>query len=383
MLPAGWQAPPLSLYVHIPWCISKCPYCDFNSHAYGEWVDEKGYVQALLMDLEQDLALLPRRTVETVFFGGGTPSLFDADVMVMLLQGISDRVAIADDAEITLEANPGAADAAKFEVLAGAGVNRLSIGVQSFDDGMLQALGRVHSSREASQAYGQARAAGFTNINLDLMFGLPRQTPEQAMRDLETAIYLRPEHISWYQLTIEPNTLFHHSPPEIPDDELLWEIQQQGQQKLQDAGYMQYEVSAYALQGKSCRHNRNYWSFGDYLGVGAGAHGKLTTDNEVLRTWKIRGPAAYQSTAVEGGEVRKQKRLGNEDLRVEFMLNALRLNDGVEMELFRQRTGLPPDAIAESRRLSIQRGLLCDTPRRLQATELGRRFLNDLVGMFG
>jgi len=376
------SCPPLALYAHVPWCVRKCPYCDFNSHAYDSTVDERAYVNAMLVDLDQDVELVPGRQLDSIFIGGGTPSLIAAEAIALLLGGISDRLKLAGSPEITLEANPGAVDAGKFTAYREAGVNRLSIGVQSFDNTKLTALGRIHSSREAEQAYTKARAAGFGNINLDLMFGLPGQSVAQAMADLEMAISLNPEHLSWYQLTIEPNTLFHHQPPVTPEDDVLWEMQQLGQAKLSTAGYRQYEVSAYARTGFQCRHNTNYWSFGDYLGIGAGAHGKLTAGQGILRTWKDRNPRSYVVAALDERSGGGRKWLSAEDLELEFMLNALRLKEGVSADLFARRTGLPLSHLAGRLQQARDGGLMTADPDRLQATELGRRFLDDLVGMF-
>lgn len=373
---------PLALYAHIPWCVRKCPYCDFNSHAYDSAVDEKAYVNAMLMDLDQDVALVSDRKLDSIFIGGGTPSLVAAEVIGCLLHGISDRLRWAGSPEITLEANPGTVDAGKFVAYREAGVSRLSIGVQSFDNTKLSALGRIHSREEAEQAYSKARTAGFGNINLDLMFGLPGQSVAQALADLDAAIALNPEHLSWYQLTIEPNTLFHHQPPMTPDDELLWEMQQLGQERLTAAGYHQYEVSAYAKAGFQCRHNINYWSFGDYLGIGAGAHGKLTAGQGVLRTRKERNPRSYAAAALESKPVAGRKWLTKEDLALEFMLNALRLTEGVPAEVFVERTGLPLADVTGVVQEARDRGLMSTDATRLQPTGLGRRFLNDLVAMF-
>ncbi|RTZ79468.1 MAG: YggW family oxidoreductase, partial [Gammaproteobacteria bacterium] len=276
-------SPPLGLYVHIPWCVRKCPYCDFNSHAAQGELEEQAYVDALLTDLAREEA--GGRVVETLFIGGGTPSLFSGEAITRLLQGIRDTLDLASDTEITLEANPGAVDAAHFEAYREAGVNRLSIGIQSFDGDALQRLGRIHDARQAVEAFETARAAGFENINLDLMFGLPQQKLEEALDDLRRAIALGPEHLSWYQLTLEPHTPFHRHPPPLPADDLVWEMQEQGLELLAKAGYGRYETSAHALVGWRCRHNLNYWRFGDYLGIGAGAHGKITA-GEVTRYWK-------------------------------------------------------------------------------------------------
>jgi putative oxygen-independent coproporphyrinogen III oxidase len=374
--------PPLSLYIHIPWCVRKCPYCDFNSHALREPVDEDAYIAALLQDLEHDLPLSGGRDLGSIFIGGGTPSLFSGSAIERLLSGIRRVIGVVPDAEITLEANPGAVDIAHFEGYLAAGVNRLSIGVQSFDEQMLHKLGRIHSPAEAGQALMLAREAGFQNINLDLMFGLPEQDLSMAMLDLETAMALSPNHLSWYQLTIEPNTWFHAHPPPTPDDELLWEMLEAGQVRLRDAGYVQYEVSAYARGGDNCRHNLNYWTFGDYLGIGAGAHAKLTTANGVTRRWKQKHPAVYMDQLRNAQNVFEDQHLQASDLSLEFMMNALRLYQGVPSTLFEERTGLPLSAAQEGLDVAVEKGLLDQSGGLLRATDLGRNYLNDLLGLF-
>jgi len=333
---------PLSLYIHIPWCEKKCPYCDFNSHMARAEIDEAAYVQALLNDLDDEITTfqtaITSRKIQSIFIGGGTPSLFSAESIHTLLDELAKRLDFAPDIEITLEANPGSSEANKFMGFRQAGVNRLSIGVQSFNPGHLSILGRVHSSNEANNAASYAKAAGFKQFNLDLMFGLPEQTIDQAIEDLSIAINCDATHLSCYQLTIEPNTLFHAQPPVTPDNETLWEMQTVLQEMLKDNGYVQYEVSAYAKQNSQCRHNLNYWQFGDYLGIGAGAHGKLSLENgEIIRRWKIKHPATYIS---------KDNKLGGQNnveanaLPFEYMLNALRLTDGFNLEQFEQRTRL-------------------------------------------
>ncbi len=371
---------PLSLYVHIPWCLRKCPYCDFNSHEVKAGLPEQAYVEALLADVEADAPRTAGRQVQSIFIGGGTPSLFSGRAIARLLEGIAARLSLAADAEITLEANPGAVDAGHFAAYRDAGVNRLSIGVQSFSGEKLRALGRVHDPEQARAAFRIAREAGFGNINLDLMFGLPGQSVRESMEDLRQALALGPEHLSWYQLTVEPNTLFHHQPPVVPDDESLMEMQETGLALLARQGYAQYEVSAHAREGFRCRHNLNYWRFGDYLAAGAGAHGKLTEGEGVRRYWRERQPQAYMNRA--GGAVAGERLLVADDLRLEFMMNALRLNDGVPMELFVERTGLVEDALSESLACARSQGLLEDAPGWLRPTARGRRFLNDLLGVF-
>ena len=368
---------PLSLYLHIPWCLRKCPYCDFNSHAVKGELPEQAYLEALLADVEADAAQTGGREVQTVFIGGGTPSLFSGAAIRQLLEGIRSRLPVADDAEITLEANPGAVDAGHIADYREAGVNRISIGVQSFAADKLKALGRVHDPRQARDAFHLARRAGFQNINLDLMFGLPEQTLQQALDDLRQALALAPEHLSWYQLTLEPNTLFHHQPPALPPEELLWDVQEAGQALLARHGYGQYEVSAYARDGLYCRHNLNYWQFGDYLAAGAGAHGKLAGKSGVQRYWRERQPLAY----MQGGKT-AWRLLNRADLRLEFMMNVLRLREGAPLALFRKRTGLPLSSLEDSLARARAKGLLRASGEWLQPTPLGRRFLNDLLVMF-
>ncbi len=374
--------PPLSLYVHFPWCVRKCPYCDFNSHAVRDGVPERAYVDALLRDLESELPSVAGRRIETIFFGGGTPSLFAPDSIARLLDGIRARIAVAPDAEITLEANPGTVDTDRFKGFRDAGVNRLSIGIQSFDNDKLKALGRIHGRDEALRAAEAARLAGFENCNLDLMFGLPGQTVEQAVTDIRTAIEQQPTHLSAYQLTIEPNTLFHARPPALPGDDAIWDMQQAIQAGLAGAGFKQYEVSAYAQSGRACRHNLNYWQFGDYLGIGAGAHGKLTTANGIARRWKHKHPEQYLAKSGTDAAIGGEQRLGTHDALAEFMLNALRLTDGVSAALFTMRTGLSLDTAEASLREARRRGLLVEDSATIQPTAQGRRFLNNLVELF-
>ena len=376
-----FELPPLALYIHIPWCVKKCPYCDFNSHAAGPNLPEQEYVDALLSDLDTDLHLAQQRPLRSIFFGGGTPSLFSANALDRLLQGVQKRLNFADDIEITLEANPGTFEQAKFRDYRTLGINRLSIGVQSFQAEKLKALGRIHDGNEAVRAADMARAAGFDNFNLDLMHGLPDQSIEDALSDLRTAIAQNPTHLSWYQLTVEPNTVFWNQPPQVPEDDILWDIQEAGQALLAAEGYRQYEVSAYAQPDKAARHNLNYWTFGDFLGIGAGAHGKLSTaDGRIIRNWKTRLPKDYLdlSKSFTAGE----RELTTDELPFEFLMNALRLSDGVASELFSQRTGLPLSLLDQGRRDAEQRGLLYKDPARLQATREGQLFLNDLLQHF-
>ncbi len=381
--PAGspFVLPPLALYVHIPWCVRKCPYCDFNSHAAGPNLPEDEYVAALLADLDQDLAQAQGRQLTSIFFGGGTPSLFSARALGRILEGVERRIGFAGDIEITLEANPGTFEQAKFSAYRRLGINRLSIGVQSFQSAQLKALGRIHDGDEAIRAADMARAAGFDNFNLDLMHGLPGQDVAAALDDLRTAIAQAPTHLSWYQLTMEPNTVFWNQPPELPEDDTLWDIQEAGQALLAEHGYGQYETSAYARDNHRARHNLNYWTFGDFLGIGAGAHAKLSSaDGQIRRTWKTRLPKDYldSSKVFQAGE----RVLTADELPFEFLMNALRLTEGVPSQLFCQRTGLPLDSLAEGRRLAEQQGLLESDPARLCATPRGQLFLNDLLQCF-
>jgi oxygen-independent coproporphyrinogen-3 oxidase len=372
----------LALYVHLPWCVHKCPYCDFNSHAAEGPLPEGAYVDALLADLDAQLAApAASRALVSVFIGGGTPSLFSGDALARLLEGIRGRCGLAADAEVTLEANPGAVDAGHFRAYRAAGVNRLSIGVQSLSALHLEALGRIHDPSQARAAVTAARAAGFENINLDMMFGLPRQTPAEACADLDALIELGPEHISYYQLTLEPNTAFAHAPPPVPDHDSLDAMAEQGAARLAAAGYGHYEVSAYARDGRRSRHNLNYWQFGDYLGIGAGAHGKLTdvTTGVVERRSNKRSPAQYVAGASKLGA---RRCLDDADLVLEFALNALRLVGGVETSLFTARTGLALERLAAALARLTAAGLLEPAPQRLAATPLGQRFLNDLVAGF-
>ena len=335
---------PLSLYVHIPWCVRKCPYCDFNSHALSGSLPERAYVDALLADLEQDLPWVQGREIQSIFIGGGTPSLFSVTAITELLAGLRERLMLAEDLEITLEANPGTVEQQRFCGYRAIGINRLSLGVQSFNPEQLRRLGRIHGRDEALGAFESALAAGFDNINLDLMYGLPAQSLEQALADVSEAIALGPAHISHYQLTLEPNTLFHKYPPALPDHDATWAMQLRCQQRLTAAGYRQYEVSAYARAGRRCRHNLNYWEFGDYLGIGAGAHGKLTDPARglITRSWKRKNPKDYLQPERIGGHTH----IAEEDLGLEFMMNALRLVEGFPSRLFRERTGLSLERLA-------------------------------------
>ncbi len=374
--------PPLALYVHLPWCVRKCPYCDFNSYRAPAEIPEHAYVDALLRDLDQDLPRVQGRRVHSIFLGGGTPSLFSPASITRLLSAIRVRMPFDADTEVTLEANPGTVDSGRFEGFRAAGVNRLSIGVQSFAPEKLHALGRIHGRDEALRALDAARAAGFENVNLDLMYGLPGQSVEQAVADLETALRLGPEHLSLYELTIEPNTPFQAKPPPLPDDDARWDMQRQLQALLTGHGYRQYEVSAYARGDRRCRHNLNYWEFGDYLGVGAGAHAKLSHPAGVSRMWKLKSPQAYIARAGTRRAIGGEHRVADADLAFEFMLNALRLSDGFASALFEERTGLPLSFLDTALREAQARGLLERRGDRIVPSPSGRRLLNDLLLLF-
>lgn len=378
-MPVQAVRPPLSLYIHVPWCVRKCPYCDFNSHALQGELPESAYLDALLEDLDQDLPLVSEREISTVFIGGGTPSLMSGAFYQALFGRLSEKLALARDAEITLEANPGTLEAGRFEAFRKAGINRLSIGVQSFDPDHLTVLGRIHDSDSAHRAIETARQAGFDNFNIDLMHGLPGQTPEQAVRDLEAALAYEPPHLSWYQLTLEPNTEFYSRPPTLPDDDRLWDIYQQGARFLRAHGYRDYEVSAWCRNDRASRHNLNYWTFGDYLALGAGAHGKVSfADGRIQRYWKTRQPEAYLNRI--GSRTAGTAEIEPEERPLEFLMNALRLSEGVDETLFLQRTGLPLATVGVKLDQLRKEGLL--EKGRLQATDLGQRYLNSLLERF-
>lgn len=373
---------PLALYIHIPWCVRKCPYCDFNSHQLKQDVPEALYVGQLIRDLEQDLLRVSPQQLMSIFFGGGTPSLFSPEAIAKILDEVRQRIPFAADIEITLEANPGTVEQARFEGFRAAGVNRLSIGVQSFQPDKLQRLGRIHDRNAAIKAAEAAHLAGFKTFNLDLMFGLPQQTPADALEDLRTAIDLAPTHISWYQLTLEPNTLFYHQRPALPQDEVIETMYFEGQTLLAAAGYQQYEVSAYAKPQHQCLHNINYWQFGDYLGIGAGAHGKITSMDlqTITRTWKTKHPKDY--LAATDHFLSGEKRVGADELAFEFMLNALRLYQPIPLALFEARTGLTAQILAEPLQKAQQKNLLLMHNDAIVTTELGKRFLNDVIELF-
>ena len=371
---------PLSLYVHIPWCVRKCPYCDFNSHKAPERLDESGYLACLLADLQQDSELVRGRDLVSVFFGGGTPSLFSPAVIGDFLQQAEQLVSFSKNIEITLEANPGAVDTQRFVDFRAAGINRLSLGIQSLDDHKLHALGRIHGRQEAIEAILGAQCAGFENINLDLMYGLPEQSVTEALQDLHEILKHQTNHVSWYQLTLEPNTLFYRQPPLVPDEDVLADMMQAGLALFVEQGFQRYEISAFSQQDQPCRHNLNYWQFGDYLGVGAGAHSKLTlSDGCIIRRTKYRHPNQYQKNT---DFISQDRILMDTELPLEFMLNALRLPDGVPLEWFQLRTGLSYQVLEKPIQRAVDEGLLRASCARLQPSAQGLLFLDDLVALF-
>jgi putative oxygen-independent coproporphyrinogen III oxidase len=374
---------PLSLYIHLPWCVRKCPYCDFNSHKAPAVIPEQEYINALIRDLEENLPSIWGRRLTSIFFGGGTPSLFSATGIERILREVNNRLPFHADMEITLEANPGTIDESRFAGFRTAGINRISLGLQSLQDDKLKALGRIHNSDCAVRAIAATLTAGFNNFNIDLMHGLPQQTVEDALSDLETALKYKPTHLSWYQLTIEPNTLYYHQPPQLPHEEMLWQIQVQGKDLLAKHDYHQYEVSAYARGNRYCVHNMNYWEFGDYLGIGAGAHSKITNmeTQQIIRHSQSKNPRDYlnpnKKFTYETRILQQEK-----DIIFEFMLNALRLTQGFSTQLFSERTGLPQTVLTEKIALAQQKNLLLRENDKYYASELGQRFLNDLVSLF-
>lgn len=373
--------PPLALYVHFPWCVRKCPYCDFNSHAVRDGIPEAAYVDALIADLEASLPQVWGRTVVSIFIGGGTPSLLSPEGLGSLLSAFRLRLALAGDCEITLEANPGTVEAAHFAEFRAAGVNRLSLGIQSFDDTLLQRIGRVHGGTEARRAAENA-ARHFDTFNLDLMYALPGQDLQGVRADIDTALSFAPPHLSCYHLTLEPNTAFHAAPPHLPDDDLAADMQELVEARLADAGFQHYETSAFARAGHRCRHNLNYWTFGDYLGIGAGAHGKLSTQHCIEREMRHKHPNAYLEGALRGDFVQERRAVGIDERPFEFMMNALRLTEGFPLALFQARTGLPWD-VMESRLVDARaRGLLAVTQDIVHPTAKGQRFLNELLTLF-
>jgi oxygen-independent coproporphyrinogen-3 oxidase len=381
----GPDARSLALYVHLPWCVRKCPYCDFNSHQLAAARPDAAYLDTLLADFEAELPGVQDRRIDTVFFGGGTPSLFLAEDFARLLREFRERIAFADDAEVTLEANPGTVERGDFREYRQAGINRVSLGAQSFSPRALHRLGRIHSTDDTHRAVEELKSAGIHNFNLDLMYALPDQSLDEAIDDVRTACALEPTHLSYYQLTLEPGTVFHARPPPLPDDESAWRIQVEGQTLIAAAGYAQYEVSAYAREGFRCRHNLNYWSFGDYLGIGAGAHGKLSLEmpGRIMRTAKPKQPRDYRDQIARWGiGAGERHAVPPRDLPFEFMLNALRLNHGFTNACFKSRTGLSVDTFDGPMRESMRRGLVHPTVDGWKPTELGRRFLNDLQTAF-
>jgi oxygen-independent coproporphyrinogen-3 oxidase len=373
--------PPLSLYVHFPWCVRKCPYCDFNSHEAQGGIPEQQYLDAMRRDLEEALPLIWGRRIHTVFIGGGTPSLLSAAGLDRLMSDIRALLPLEADAEITMEANPGTFETEKFKSYRTSGINRLSIGIQSFNPRHLQALGRIHDGDEARRAVGIAQQH-FDNFNLDLMYALPEQTLQEARSDLETALAFAPPHLSLYHLTLEPNTVFAKYPPPVPSEDASADMQDMIQAATAAAGYRHYEVSAYAREGRQARHNLNYWRFGDYLGIGAGAHSKISFPHRVIRQARYKQPGSYMEHALGGNPVQQETEIGRKELGFEFMLNALRLTDGFDSTLFAERTGLALNAIAAPLEAAEARGLLYRDHRTIRPTELGQRFLNDLQEMF-
>ncbi|GAA6144707.1 radical SAM family heme chaperone HemW [Thalassolituus maritimus] len=380
--------PPLSLYIHVPWCVRKCPYCDFNSHESQGDIPEADYISALIEDLKQDLHWVQGREIQSIFFGGGTPSLLSAKAYDTLFDGLTRHLSFSENIEITLEANPGTFEAEKFNGYRRAGINRLSMGIQSFDPEQLKKLGRIHDKEQALRAIDMARDAGFDNFNLDLMHGLPDQTPEQALLDLDTALAFHPPHLSWYQLTIEPNTDFYKRPPVLPEDDILWDIQEQGQARLAEAGLKQYEISAYARPGRQARHNINYWRFGDYLGIGAGAHGKITIagpeGHRVLRSQKARLPKRYLDQTRQF--LSATDIIASDDIAFECMMNALRLHSGISITDFEQRTGVTLDSLSKPMQKAESLGLIeraqVNNQDYIRASERGKQYLNELLSLF-
>jgi putative oxygen-independent coproporphyrinogen III oxidase len=381
--PAFKALPPLSLYIHIPWCVKKCPYCDFNSHEVkgGSGAPFQEYVNALIADFEQTLPRVWGRRIGTVFIGGGTPSLLPGEAVDAILAGVRARLTLNPDAEITLEANPGTVDAARFREYRAAGVNRLSLGIQSFNPKHLKALGRIHDDTEARRAIGIAREY-FDNFNLDVMYGLPEQTLDEALTDIETALSFKPPHLSAYHLTLEPNTYFYRYPPKLPDDDIAADMQARIETLLVAHGYDNYETSAFAQPGRRCRHNLNYWLFGDYIGIGAGAHGKISFPDRVAREARYRQPAQYREKALAGNAVQTLQEIGAADIGFEFMMNALRLTEGFELALFVERAGVPLTRVLRALDAAEQRGFITRDHQRVTPTLQGRRFLNDLLQLF-
>ncbi|QPK62449.1 radical SAM family heme chaperone HemW [Methylomonas sp. LL1] len=381
--------PPLSLYIHFPWCIQKCPYCDFNSHAVKTGIPEMQYVAALLADLRADLSLFDTPpSIHSIFMGGGTPSLFSPAALQQLLAGVKQLADLSSNCEITLEANPGTFESAKFQAFRDLGINRLSIGIQSFNDRHLKSLGRIHDAEQAVNAVNIALRAGFDNLNLDLMFGLPAQTQAEALADINTAISLKPTHISFYQLTLEPNTYFYKFPPKLPEDESIFALQKACQRILARNGYRQYEISAYAKPGYQSRHNRNYWQFGDYLGIGAGAHGKIsrTLPRDIIRTAKPKSPEQYLKqdypSTLFGANSSSRETISIEQLPLEFVMNHLRLKEGFNLDDYRALTGLAPETLEPALTECLNQGLLIKHQQQVFCSEQGWDFLDEILEKF-
>lgn len=381
---------PLSLYIHIPWCVRKCPYCDFNSHTLKNELPEEAYLAALVADLEENLHYIQDRPLVSIFFGGGTPSLFSAPTIAAILEAVQKRVKCPSNIEITLEANPGTFEQQRFRDYRRAGINRLSIGIQSLQDKHLKVLGRIHDKTTAVRAVKTAQDAGFENINIDMMFGLPQQSTAECLQDLQEAISFNTSHLSWYQLTLEPNTVFYHQRPPLPSDDHIWEMQTQGQALLKAHNFKQYEVSAYSQQDYQCLHNLNYWQYGDYLGIGAGAHSKITlphgeksmtiVPNKIIRHWQVKNPRDYLNHGQK--KTLQQIQVSPQEMSFEFMLNGLRLCEGISLSLFEERTGLETETITETLIQAQNKKLLDISDQFLKPSDLGKRFLNDLVEMF-
>lgn len=370
----------IALYIHIPWCVRKCPYCDFNSHKSPQHLEESLYIDALLADMKLDIAQFDKKEISSIFIGGGTPSLFSAASYERLFAGLGQMLHLPKDMEITLEANPGSFEQQRFNDYRVAGINRLSIGIQSFNPQKLKALGRIHDAQQAHSAVATAKKAGFDNINLDIMHGLPEQTLEEGLQDIETAIALDVAHISWYQLTIEPNTVFYKKPPRLPSENICYELEEEGFLRLEQSGYTRYEISAFCQNNKRCTHNINYWSFGDYYGIGAGAHGKISTANGIFRTRKHRLPAEYLNADKPfSAEIKK---LSSEDISFEYMLNVTRLEQAIAYQLFEQRTGLNHHLLQAKLAMAETKGFIQSNHNQWQITALGRRFTNDLQSLF-
>ena len=382
--PNRLRTPPLSLYIHLPWCVRKCPYCDFNSHEFEASLPEQTYIDALLADLHQELEHIQSRPIHSIFIGGGTPSLFSPEQLDRLLTGIKLVVSVPTTTEITMEANPGTFEVAKYAEFLDIGINRLSLGIQSFDNAALEALGRIHDSSEAKKAIEGAQSVGFDNLNIDLMYGLPKQSLAKAKQDLAIAISFSCDHLSYYQLTLEPNTVFYKYPPVLPGEDLFWEIHSQGLNMLSDAGYQRYEISAFAKEQSICTHNLNYWRYGDYLGIGAGAHGKVTDTyrHGIIRTQKVRQPESYLRCAREDTPFGKRTSVPPSELAFEYMLNQLRLFEAFSARDFEEKTGIHWSALDRVLELAENRGLIRVSEDTVQPTELGYRFHNDLVALF-